>query len=85
MYRLDSSDHTDSIYTSLGAVALGACLIEKHFTLNKKSKGPDHASSIEFEELKELVDGSNTIFLAKNSKKKFITKKKKLLSGQEKV
>ena len=73
------SDHTDSIYTSLGAIALGACLIEKHFTLNKKSKGPDHASSIEVDELKELVDGSNTIFLAKNSKKKIHHKEKEII------
>ncbi len=73
------SDHTNSIYTSLGAVALGACLIEKHFTLNKKSKGPDHASSIEPNELKELVDGSNAIFLARSSKKKIHEKEKEII------
>ena len=64
------SDHTDSIYTSLGAVALGACIIEKHFTLNKKARGPDHASSIEPHELKQLVEGANAIFEARNEKKK---------------
>ena len=41
------SDHTNTIYTSFGAVAHGACIIEKHFTLNKTTEGPDHASSIE--------------------------------------
>jgi sialic acid synthase SpsE len=64
------SDHTDSIYTSLGAVALGACIIEKHFTLNKKARGPDHASSIEPHELKQLVEGANAIFEARNEKKR---------------
>ena len=50
------SDHTNNIYTCLGAIALGACIIEKHFTLNKKAPGPDHASSIEPQELKQLVE-----------------------------
>ena len=39
------SDHTESIFTSLGAVSLGASLVEKHFTDNKKSKGPDMSAS----------------------------------------
>ena len=64
------SDHTNSIYTSLGAIALGACIIEKHFTLNKKARGPDHASSIEPQELKQLVEGANAIFEARNEKKR---------------
>ena len=63
------SDHTSSIYTSLGAIALGACIIEKHFTLNKKALGPDHASSIEPHELRELVVGANEIFYARNENK----------------
>ena len=63
------SDHTSNIYTSIGAVSLGARIIEKHFTLNKKSKGPDHASSLEPRELKLLVDGCNAVFLAKGNKK----------------
>ena len=64
------SDHTNSIYTSLGAIALGACIIEKHFTLNKKASGPDHASSIEPHELKQLVEGARAIFQARNEKKR---------------
>ena len=64
------SDHTNNIYTSLGAIALGACIIEKHFTLNKKAPGPDHASSIEPHELKQLVQGANEIFEARNENKK---------------
>ena len=41
-----------------------APIIEKHFTLNKTAVGPDHASSIEPNELKELVKGTNIIFEA---------------------
>ena len=58
------SDHTRGIYTSLGAVALGACLVEKHFTLDKLQKGPDHASSLEPFELAELVKGADAVFKA---------------------
>ena len=68
------SDHTSSIYTSIGAVALGARIIEKHFTLNKKAKGPDHASSLEPNELKNLVEGCNIVFDATQNKLKKIHK-----------
>ena len=64
------SDHTIGNEAAITAVALGATIIEKHFTLNKKAKGPDHASSIEPEELKQLVEGANAIFEARNEKKK---------------
>ena len=63
------SDHTNNNYTSFGAIALGAVLIEKHFTLDKKMNGPDHASSINPEELKELVEGCNAIYSAKSERK----------------
>lgn len=49
------SDHSTSIYLSAVAVALGADVIEKHFTLNKDLPGPDHSASLNPEELKELV------------------------------
>lgn len=49
------SDHTQGNEAALGAVYLGAVLIEKHFTLSKKSSGPDHAFSIEPKELKNLI------------------------------
>ena len=58
------SDHSVGIYTSLGAVALGACVIEKHFTLNRDAPGPDHKSSIEPYELGELVKGCRAVYLA---------------------
>ena len=74
------SDHTNSIYTSIGAVALGARIIEKHFTLNKKLKGPDHASSIEPQELKELVEGCNAVFEARGSNKKIHFQEREIIS-----
>lgn len=50
------SDHTKGINVSLVAVGLGACLIEKHFTLDKNLPGPDHKASLEPAELKKLVE-----------------------------
>lgn len=49
------SDHTPGIGASPWAVAVGACVIEKHFTLDRDMEGPDHQASIEPNELKELV------------------------------
>ena len=49
------SDHTLGIEVSIAAVALGARIIEKHFTLDKNLPGPDHKSSLEPNELKEMV------------------------------
>ena len=49
------SDHTLGIEASVAAVAMGAKIIEKHITLNKKMKGPDHKSSLEPKELVNLI------------------------------
>lgn len=51
------SDHTLSHSAALAAVALGACVVEKHFTLSRALPGADHAMSIEPRELKALVQG----------------------------
>jgi len=51
------SDHTEGLAIPLAAVALGACLIEKHFTMDRSLPGPDHKASIEPAELKQLVSG----------------------------
>jgi len=49
------SDHTQGIEVSLAAVAMGARIIEKHFTLDKQMKGPDHQASISPMELESMV------------------------------
>lgn len=49
------SDHTEGLEISIAAVALGAVVIEKHFTLDRNMEGPDHKASIEPEELKLMV------------------------------
>jgi N,N'-diacetyllegionaminate synthase len=49
------SDHTSGIEMSVAAVALGSCVIEKHFTIDKNLPGPDHKASLEPQELSEMV------------------------------
>jgi len=49
------SDHTTGLETALAAVALGASVIEKHFTLDKNMEGPDHKASLEPDDLRKLV------------------------------
>lgn len=66
------SDHSIGIYTSLGAVALGASILEKHFTSSKKWPGPDIEISIDAKELKELIDGSSAIHKAMGGSKKIL-------------
>lgn len=55
------SDHTLGIEVALAAVALGACVIEKHFTLDRNLPGPDHRASLEPDELRILVNGVRTV------------------------
>ena len=55
------SDHTPGIEVSIAAVALGATVIEKHFTLDRNLPGPDHRASLEPAELKEMVQGIRNI------------------------
>ncbi|MBV8632569.1 MAG: N-acetylneuraminate synthase family protein, partial [Silvibacterium sp.] len=55
------SDHTAGIEIPLAAVALGACIIEKHFTLSHDLPGPDHRASLEPHELASLVKGIRNI------------------------
>lgn len=74
------SDHSSDIFTSLGAVALGACLIEKHFTLDKTANGPDHASSIEPHEFEQLVKGASAIYKARGSEKKIYEQEKQIIA-----
>lgn len=69
------SDHTEGIVASVAAVARGATIIEKHFTLDRTLPGPDHKASIEPDELKELVDMCNRVthMLGSEEKKADVT------------
>lgn len=58
------SDHTDGIVIPTAAVALGAAIIEKHFTLSKSMDGPDHKASIEPDELTKMVQNIRVVELA---------------------
>ena len=53
--KIGYSDHTQGIEVPIAAVALGASVIEKHFTLDKTMEGPDHKASLDPEELKAMV------------------------------
>lgn len=58
------SDHTLGTTTAVSAVSQGACLIEKHFTISRKDKGPDSEFSIEPEELKKLCKDTKDAWLS---------------------
>ena len=58
------SDHTLGIEVPIAAVAMGAEVIEKHFTLDRNMKGPDHKASLEPNELKEMVIAIRNIEMA---------------------
>lgn len=61
------SDHTKGIEVPIAAVAMGANIIEKHFTLDNNMKGPDHSASLEPLELKKMVESIRNIELALGS------------------
>ncbi len=63
------SDHSLNIWTCLGAVALGACMLEKHFTISRSWPGPDTGISIEPRELADMISGSRAIWQARGGGK----------------
>ena len=71
------SDHTLGIEVDIAAVAMGATIIEKHFTIDKTMDGPDHKSSIEPEELKAMVSSIRNIEKALGSSIKKPSKSEK--------
>ena len=75
MVRTDMgySDHTIGWEVAVAAVAMGATVIEKHFTLDKNMAGPDHKASLEPNELKTLVDKIRLIEIALGSSDKFVS------------
>lgn len=68
------SDHTQNNVASLGAIALGASILEKHFTLSQNMPGPDQKSSLEPDELFQWIKEIRIMEKSLGSTKKFITK-----------
>ncbi len=71
--KVGYSDHTIGIEIPVAAVALGAKVIEKHFTLSREMEGPDHKASLEPQELKEMVAAIRNVELALGHKDKKVT------------
>lgn len=67
------SDHTPGIFAPIAAVARGAVLVEKHFTVDRSLPGPDHAASLEPEELREMVKGIRATELALGDGRKVLS------------
>jgi sialic acid synthase SpsE len=81
------SDHTLGIEVPIAAVAMGATIIEKHFTLDKTLPGPDHKASLEPEELKAMVVAIRNIEKAfgEAEKQPTETEKKNMLVGRKSI
>ena len=71
--QIGYSDHTKGIEVPIAAVALGATVIEKHFTLDRNMEGPDHKASLEPDELKAMVSAIRNIEQALGSGHKTIS------------
>lgn len=71
--RVGYSDHTKGIEVPVAAVALGAVMVEKHFTLDRNMPGPDHKASLEPSELAEMVRMIRNVELALGSDRKTVT------------
>ena len=71
------SDHSTQLETSVAATTLGAKVIEKHFTLNKKYSGPDHKASLEPKELKLMIAMIRNVERSLGKEKKYVTKSEK--------
>jgi len=72
-YPIGFSDHTIGSVIPLASASLGACLIEKHFTLDKEMEGWDHKVSATQDEMTAIVDGANRIVQALGSTRIFPT------------
>jgi len=71
--RVGYSDHTKGINVPIAAVALGATIIEKHFTLDNNMEGPDHKASLNPSDFSKMVEGIRDIEKALGIDKKIIT------------
>ncbi|MBD5358458.1 MAG: N-acetylneuraminate synthase [Bacteroides sp.] len=81
------SDHTPGIVVPVAAVALGATVIEKHFTLDKSMDGPDHIASLSPDELEDMVRGVRHVSMALGSPIKRVTysEKKNITAARKSI
>jgi sialic acid synthase SpsE len=73
-YPVGFSDHSLGFVASLASVVLGACVIEKHFTIDKDLPGWDHEISVNPEEMKKIVEGSKKIYHSLGNFKRVVSK-----------
>jgi sialic acid synthase SpsE len=73
------SDHSMNIWTCLGAVALGASLLEKHVTISRSWPGPDTGISIEPDELHDLLEGSRAVWQARGGRKDILPEERPVI------
>jgi sialic acid synthase SpsE len=73
------SDHSLGIWTCLGAVSLGASLLEKHFTISRSWPGPDTGISIEPHELNDMIVGSKAIWQARGGDKSILAEEQPVI------
>lgn len=73
------SDHSMNIWTCLGAVSLGASILEKHFTVSRKWPGPDTGISIEPAELAALIEGSQAVWQARGGGKTILAEEQPVI------
>lgn len=85
--KVGYSDHTLGIEVPIGAVALGATVIEKHFTLDKNMEGPDHKASLNPSELKSMVDAIRNIerSLGSSEKKPSMSEQKNMVAARKSI
>ncbi len=76
---LGLSDHSMGIWTCLGAVALGASILEKHFTSDTSWEGPDIPISIDPSELKDLIEGSKAVHAALGGTKDILSEERNVI------
>jgi N,N'-diacetyllegionaminate synthase len=85
--KIGYSDHTLGIEVPVAAVALGASVIEKHFTLNRNMIGPDHKASLEPDELKQMIIAIRNVETAMGGgiKRPSLSEKKNIIVARKSI